>query len=159
LLDRQLNLLLHLLGQVVSVLDADAACIHQLNVSAVGLDKGRHTVARYAGGWVNDTDASAGQPIKERGLADVWPARHGDERDRHKRYSDCEKLVGKTAPGPTRGARASFVRILNTNAATHQSYWLGTARGGPMARCEQGYRCDVCGQEVEAINESDLYLR
>jgi hypothetical protein len=27
-----------------------------------------------------------------------------------------------------------------------------------MARCEQGYRCDVCGQDVENITESDLYL-
>ena len=28
-----------------------------------------------------------------------------------------------------------------------------------MAKCEQGYLCDVCGQEVEAIINSDLYLR
>jgi hypothetical protein len=28
-----------------------------------------------------------------------------------------------------------------------------------MALCEQGYLCDVCGQEVELIDESDLYLR
>ena len=28
-----------------------------------------------------------------------------------------------------------------------------------MARCEQGYLCDVCGEDVEAITESDLYLR
>jgi hypothetical protein len=28
-----------------------------------------------------------------------------------------------------------------------------------MARCEQGYLCDVCGEEVESIRESDLYLR
>jgi hypothetical protein len=27
-----------------------------------------------------------------------------------------------------------------------------------MARCEQGYLCDVCGQEVEEIVDSDLYL-
>ena len=27
-----------------------------------------------------------------------------------------------------------------------------------MARCEQGYLCEVCGQEVEEITESDLYL-
>src|SRR5579875_3020998 len=32
-------------------------------------------------------------------------------------------------------------------------------RGEIMARCEQGYRCQVCGQEVEEISESDLYLR
>ena len=28
-----------------------------------------------------------------------------------------------------------------------------------MARCEKGYLCEVCGAEVEAITESDLYLR
>jgi hypothetical protein len=28
-----------------------------------------------------------------------------------------------------------------------------------MARCDQGYLCDVCGRDVEAITESDLYLR
>ena len=28
-----------------------------------------------------------------------------------------------------------------------------------MAVCEQGYLCDVCGLEVETIDESDLYLR
>lgn len=26
-------------------------------------------------------------------------------------------------------------------------------------RCDQGYLCQVCGQEVEGIAESDLYLR
>lgn len=28
-----------------------------------------------------------------------------------------------------------------------------------MARCDQGYLCEVCGDEVENITESDLYLR
>lgn len=28
-----------------------------------------------------------------------------------------------------------------------------------MARCDEGYLCDVCGAEVEDITESDLYLR
>lgn len=28
-----------------------------------------------------------------------------------------------------------------------------------MARCEQGYLCDVCGDEVHEIIDSDLYLR
>ncbi len=28
-----------------------------------------------------------------------------------------------------------------------------------MARCEQGYLCDVCGREVESVTDSDLYLR
>jgi hypothetical protein len=28
-----------------------------------------------------------------------------------------------------------------------------------MAHCERGYLCDVCGDEVEDITDSDLYLR
>lgn len=28
-----------------------------------------------------------------------------------------------------------------------------------MAKCEKGYLCEVCGEEVEEITESDLYLR
>lgn len=28
-----------------------------------------------------------------------------------------------------------------------------------MARCDEGYLCDVCGEEVKNIIESDLYLR
>jgi hypothetical protein len=28
-----------------------------------------------------------------------------------------------------------------------------------MAKCDEGYLCDVCGRDVAAITESDLYLR
>jgi hypothetical protein len=28
-----------------------------------------------------------------------------------------------------------------------------------MAKCDQGYLCEVCGDEVEEITDSDLYLR
>ena len=28
-----------------------------------------------------------------------------------------------------------------------------------MARCEEGYLCEVCGGDVEDITDSDLYLR
>ena len=28
-----------------------------------------------------------------------------------------------------------------------------------MAACEQGYLCDVCGADVDAVTVSDLYLR
>ncbi|MBC19057.1 MAG: hypothetical protein CMJ74_02200 [Planctomycetaceae bacterium] len=28
-----------------------------------------------------------------------------------------------------------------------------------MAKCDEGYRCDVCGENVAGITESDLYLR
>ncbi len=28
-----------------------------------------------------------------------------------------------------------------------------------MAKCDEGYRCEVCGADVEVVTESDLYLR
>jgi len=28
-----------------------------------------------------------------------------------------------------------------------------------MAKCDEGYMCDVCGKDVEGITDSDLYLR
>lgn len=28
-----------------------------------------------------------------------------------------------------------------------------------MAKCDEGYRCEVCGGDVDAVVESDLYLR
>ena len=28
-----------------------------------------------------------------------------------------------------------------------------------MAKCDEGYRCEVCGNDVTSIVESDLYLR
>ncbi|HET6879431.1 MAG TPA: hypothetical protein VFI31_04730 [Pirellulales bacterium] len=28
-----------------------------------------------------------------------------------------------------------------------------------MAKCEEGYLCDVCGGDVESLAQSDLYLR
>ena len=28
-----------------------------------------------------------------------------------------------------------------------------------MAKCDQGYLCEICGEEVDNIRDSDLYLR
>ena len=28
-----------------------------------------------------------------------------------------------------------------------------------VAKCDEGYRCEVCGRDVEAVTDSDLYLR
>jgi hypothetical protein len=28
-----------------------------------------------------------------------------------------------------------------------------------MAKCDEGYRCEVCGRDVESVADSDLYLR
>src|SRR5262249_33593526 len=48
------------------------------------------------------------------------------------------------------------------NPGTRSQYWslaIGYWPLTAMARCEQGYLCDVCGGDVEQIFESDLYLR
>jgi hypothetical protein len=31
--------------------------------------------------------------------------------------------------------------------------------GCGVAKCDEGYLCDVCGEEVERLTESELYLR
>src|SRR3954447_14059152 len=36
---------------------------------------------------------------------------------------------------------------------------IGPVPGAAMAKCDEGYRCEVCGRDVEAVTESDLYLR
>jgi hypothetical protein len=28
-----------------------------------------------------------------------------------------------------------------------------------VAKCDEGYRCEVCGRDVESVTDSDLYLR
>ncbi len=33
------------------------------------------------------------------------------------------------------------------------------ARNSKMAKCDEGYLCEVCGEEVANLAESDLYLR
>lgn len=37
--------------------------------------------------------------------------------------------------------------------------FLGDRNLQPMAKCDEGYLCQVCGEEVESITDSDLYLR
>jgi hypothetical protein len=32
-------------------------------------------------------------------------------------------------------------------------------KASQMAKCDEGYLCDVCGQDVATLTESDLYLR
>src|SRR5687767_11480508 len=41
----------------------------------------------------------------------------------------------------------------------YQMRRAGPVSEGRMARCDEGYRCEVCGQDVEAITDSGLYLR
>jgi hypothetical protein len=41
-------------------------------------------------------------------------------------------------------------------AVHHSSFIIPRSK---MAKCEQGYLCEVCGQDVAEITESDLYLR
>lgn len=71
-------------------------------------------------------------------------------------------------PGSPWAVTRLFVEFPTHRAHLHSGYSLVYASENvqtrniglfTMARCEQGYLCDVCGQEVESIRESDLYLR
>jgi hypothetical protein len=61
------------------------------------------------------------------------------------------------------GARAGYGRFGEPAPAARpprelhapSAWW----RIAGMARCEQGYLCEVCGDEVAEITDSDLYLR
>ena len=38
-------------------------------------------------------------------------------------------------------------------------FFFSMAASGSMAKCEEGYLCEICGKDVEEITDSDLYLR
>ena len=61
------------------------------------------------------------------------------------------------APVPPFGDRRGLSRAGRGGRASGRPVAVGLKRD--MARCEQGYLCEVCGDEVEDITESDLYLR
>ncbi len=42
------------------------------------------------------------------------------------------------------------------NLQVHRLFFLPEF---PMAKCDEGYICHVCGKDVESISQSDLYLR
>jgi hypothetical protein len=50
-----------------------------------------------------------------------------------------------------------FRSALDNDPRVPRHCW-GT-EGSGVARCDEGYRCEVCGRDVEAITDSDLYLR
>src|SRR2546423_9550745 len=54
---------------------------------------------------------------------------------------------------------AEFARIRANRNSCEFRYTLGYRIERVMARCEEGYLCDVCGAEVAEITDSDLYLR
>src|SRR3954470_10024190 len=56
-------------------------------------------------------------------------------------------------------ASRSVPRRNGDGASVQSRKRQGGQGGAAMAKCEQGYLCEVCGAEVEGITESDLYLR
>src|SRR4051794_38743670 len=60
---------------------------------------------------------------------------------------------------------ATTGNAIKTSPARFPRHWYhraGNRRSGSgkkMAKCDEGYRCEVCGRDVETIVESDLYLR
>ena len=160
--------------QVVGILDADAAGVDQLEIPALGLDERGNAVPGDPGGRVDDADPPPGQAVEQRRFADVRPADNGDERDSHRYLRNrssrraSTSILGRWASGYSAkairkgirrrsrrfGGTADPVRLTICSKAA-----CGVAIGETMARCDQGYLCEVCGRDVEAITESDLYLR
>ena len=71
-------------------------------------------------------------------------------------------LAGRTARAVWHERRAGILRH-RCGMLRHghrSSACFAHAPGHPaMAKCEEGYLCDVCGGDVEEIVDSDLYLR
>ena len=158
-------------------IDANAAGVGQFAKADVGLDQSRNTVARHAGGRVNDADQQSGEPVKDRRLADVRAADDGDERDRHGLAPGDSNAGREYLADEVRGRGSSLIygtlssrRVLRQRprypTGKSPALVIGIERNKrddwrdcPMARCEQGYLCEVCGRDVEEITDSDLYLR
>ena len=77
------DLLFDLVAQVVDVVDADAACVDQLETAVPVLDHIRHPVASHPGHVVDNGQASTGEPVEDTGLADVRPAHNDYLRNAH----------------------------------------------------------------------------
>ena len=70
-------------GQIVDILDADAAGVDQFEEPAFPLDQMGHAIARDAGHVVDDGQPPAGQPIEDAGFADIRSTDDSNLRNRH----------------------------------------------------------------------------
>jgi hypothetical protein len=84
-LDGHFNLPLDLCRQVVGVLDPDSARVGDLDEPAIDRDERGDPIARDPAGGIDDGDPVAGQPVENRGLADV-----GTTDDSDLRYGQSE---------------------------------------------------------------------
>ena len=83
-IDRRLNLVLDLIGQVVDVFDAHAAGIDQFGETAVEIDQMGDAVARDPGRGIDDGKPLAREPIEDARFAHVGPADDHNLRNCHK---------------------------------------------------------------------------
>ncbi len=76
--ERQLNLSLDIVGQVVLVLEPHPAGVYQFKVSIFVLDEIRDTIARDTRPIVDNSQSLAREPVEQTALADIGPT---DDRD------------------------------------------------------------------------------
>lgn len=68
-------------------------------------------------------------------------------------------LVGVSLAGCVGGAMPVEDVGQTTGYNERRSSRSLTRKLSQMAKCDEGYLCDVCGEEVHGITDSDLYLR
>ena len=87
ILDRRVDLVFHVRGQVVAVHHPHPAGVDQLEelrlIVRADLDQRAQTIPGDARDVVYDRDPPAGQPVQERGLSDVGSAHDHDFRESH----------------------------------------------------------------------------
>ena len=66
LVDGNLDLPFDVGGEVIDVLDADAAGVDELEEAILDVDQGGDAIARDAGGGIDDGDAPAREPVEQR---------------------------------------------------------------------------------------------
>ena len=81
--NRNLDLLLDMVRQIVRILDAHPAGIDQLHVPVADFHQMGHPVSGDAGGGVDDRQSPTGKPVKQARLADVGTADNHDLGDGH----------------------------------------------------------------------------
>ena len=80
--------------QIIDVVDADSAGIHNFEISVVVLHQDSHAVAGDAGHVINNRQSLSGQPIENTGFAHVGSAHNGNFANRHGNAKNSAGLTG-----------------------------------------------------------------
>jgi len=124
-------------------LDSHAAGIDEFKVTVFDGHGSGNAIARDPGCRIDNANASAREHIEQRRLADIRSTHYRNNRQLH-RNTLLETLAGASGYEIT----TLLVYSIAENAG-----------GNVVAKCDEGYPCEVCGEHVEVVTESDLYLR